>query len=438
MSSLSLNDMLNILFTGMKQSMCKIATMVLILLALSSCEVKEHNDFSEMNSQNDSSAEQQNELEVAMQQGPLDAYEALVSALQHSTRSESQAVLASLPSNLPEYFGGTYINDANQLVVQIVDQYYSDKQATTLRAVNGLEKVQYEVVKYSYKELEDAKMYIEKQWENSSFLKDNVTMYGINFETNSVLVGFDNLKPEIVAQFKNEISDSPIYTFENIGYVIEDALQGGDSLAVENAAISGIKCASLGYRAIDKQNAIGIVTAGHFINTSEHLRECKTKRYETIGLCRQSLDAGRNKAEIIDAAFCTIQDANYLPTNQILYMPNPAVDTLSIKTAQPPKGLYINAVGAITGKRVSGKIIIPSANVAKNNGGVMKDVIFASYKSERGDSGGIVYALNKNQNIRYTVGIHVAHIEDKSTGVFKYSVSAKADNINKLLELRRY
>ena len=99
--------------------------MVLILLALSSCEVKEHNDFSEMNSQNDSSAEQQIELEAAMQQGPLDAYEALVSALQHSTRSESEAVLASLPSNLPEYLAGTYINDANQLVVQIVDQYYS-------------------------------------------------------------------------------------------------------------------------------------------------------------------------------------------------------------------------------------------------------------------------------------------------------------------------
>lgn len=49
-------------------------------------------------------------------------------------------------------------------------------------------------------------------------------MYGIDFESNSVLVGIDNIKPEIVAQFKNEISDSPIYTFVNIGYVIEDSL----------------------------------------------------------------------------------------------------------------------------------------------------------------------------------------------------------------------
>lgn len=139
----------------MKQNMCKIATMFLILLALSSCHVKEHNNFSEKNSQKDSSTEQQIELETAMQQEALEAYETLVSAL-HSTRSESQAVLARLPSNFPAYFGGTYINDANQLVVQIVDRYYSDKQVTTLRTVNGLEKVQYEVVKYSYKELEDA------------------------------------------------------------------------------------------------------------------------------------------------------------------------------------------------------------------------------------------------------------------------------------------
>ena len=49
-------------------------------------------------------------------------------------------------------------------------------------------------------------------------------MYGIDFESNRVLVGIDNIKPEIVAQFKTEISDSPIYTFENIGYVIEDSL----------------------------------------------------------------------------------------------------------------------------------------------------------------------------------------------------------------------
>lgn len=212
------------MFIRMKRNRCKIVSIFLALLALSSCGVKGHNDSSERNSQKESPIEKQIEIEAAMQQDALEAYEALVPALQHRTSSESQAVLTSLPSNFPEYFGGAYINNANQLVVQIVEQYYSDKQVTKLRTVKGLEKAQIEVVKYSYKELEEAKLHIEKQWENSSFLKDNVTMYGIDFETNSVLIGFDNMKPEIVAQFKNEISDSPIYTFENIGYVIEDSL----------------------------------------------------------------------------------------------------------------------------------------------------------------------------------------------------------------------
>ena len=212
------------MFIRMKQNRCKIVSIFLVLLALSSCDVKGHNGSSERDSQKVSPIEQQIELEVAMQQDALEAYEALVSALQHSTSPESQAVLTSLPSNFPEYFGGAYINNANQLVVQIVEQYYSDKQVTKIRSMKGLEKAQIEVVKYSYKELEDAKLHIEKQWENSSFLKDNVTMYGIDFESNSVLVGIDNMKPEIVGQFKNEISDSPIYTFENIGYVIEDSL----------------------------------------------------------------------------------------------------------------------------------------------------------------------------------------------------------------------
>lgn len=212
------------MFIRMKRNRCKIVSIFLILLALSSCDVKGYNDSSERSSQKVSPIEQRIELEVAMQQEALEAYEALVSALQYSTRSESQAVLNTLPSLFPEYFGGAYINGANQLVVQIVERYYSDKQVTRIRSMKGLEKAQIEVVKYSCKELEDAKLHIEKQWENSSFLKDNVTMYGIDFESNSVLVGIDNIKPEIVAQFKNEISDSPIYTFVNIGYVIEDSL----------------------------------------------------------------------------------------------------------------------------------------------------------------------------------------------------------------------
>ena len=66
---------------------------------------------------------------------------------------------------------------------------------------------------------------------------------------------------------------------------------------------------------------------------------------------------------------------------------------------------------------------------------ILKDVILARYTSTSGDSGGIVYALTKSTNTRYTVGINLGRIEVNGT---IYGGCIKAYMINQTFGLTRY
>ena len=66
---------------------------------------------------------------------------------------------------------------------------------------------------------------------------------------------------------------------------------------------------------------------------------------------------------------------------------------------------------------------------------IYKDVILAKYTSNSGDSGGIVYALTKATNTRYTVGINLGSITYNG---ITYGACIKAYLINQTFGLTRY
>ena len=110
-------------------------------------------------------------------------------------------------------------------------------------------------------------------------------------------------------------------------------------------------------------------------------------------------------------------------------------DTLSIALAQPPKGSWINMVGMVS-KRSSGTIFNASYDVPNSaQKTIYKDVILAKYTSNSGDSGGIVYALTKATNTRYTVGINLGSITYNG---ITYGACIKAYLINQTFGLTRY
>lgn len=74
-------------------------------------------------------------------------------------------------------------------------------------------------------------------------------------------------------------------------------------------------------------------------------------------------------------------------------------------------------------------------DLAEDSSNKAKDVILARYTSTSGDSGGIVYALTKSTNTRYTVGINLGRIEVNGT---IYGGCIKAYMINQTFGLTRY
>lgn len=156
---------------------------------------------------------------------------------------------------------------------------------------------------------------------------------------------------------------------------------------------------------------------------------------DTLGRCMNSLQQN------IDAAFCNVTNPSYRLTNRIKGLSYS--DTLSTTLDQPYTGIGINGIGAFS--KMYGRVINHSFDIYYNINGkkelVFPDVIITDFTSEQGDSGGLIYTLNKNLNYRTTVGIIM--------GNYPYSASpeilptnccvvCKAYRIENLFNVRRY
>ena len=328
-------------------------------------------------------------------------------------------------TDFPEYYGGCYVNDEGKLVV-LVKEGESEPIRQLSQATRSSSMI-YETCQYSFNELQQVVEEIrQKALAGNEFLFKNVSLYGISEKDNIVEVGLLYNTPSVVQEFKNKISDSPKIKFINSGKLV---LNSGIDCAseIKTHRNGSVHNASVGYRAKDKNGNIGIVTAGHFIKINETLNNANDV---AIGKCLYS-----KEENYIDAAFCSITSKDYAPTNRILYMPNIDKDTLSTTLAQPPAGSYVNMVGKSSG-RSSGTIYNAGYDVMnESQKTILKDVILARYTSTSGDSGGIVYALTKSTNTRYTVGITLGRIEVNGT---IYGGCIKAYMINQTFGLTRY
>lgn len=356
--------------------------------------------------------------EAGMQSEAYRSYETLMGLMKAQTRSAGTSAV------YPEYYGGSYVDDNGKLVVLLASSEAATRSAGSLKGSLSDGSVVYKTCTYSYNTLNALVARItEKAESGASFIYDNVGMFGVDDETNSVLVGLYDNSMDAIAQFRNNVADSPALRFAQCSPILNHALNCADSIGATFSR------ASVGYRAKDKSGNPGIVTAGHFIVVNQQL--CEPIGFNVIGVCTQSrLDDG-----LIDAAFCKVVATNYMPTNRIAYMANPAADTLSVDLAQPPANLYVNMVG-MRSKRQSGKVYIASMNVVDSSQKrILTDVIIAEYATQHGDSGGIVYALTSSINKRSTVGINKGStvINGKT-----YGVCIKAYLINQTFGLSRY
>lgn len=371
--------------------------------------------------------------------GPLDEEAAMSETAYLASLALQRAIGTSdllNPGKCPEWYGGSYTNDEGRLVLWLAGSKGEKALPSKLRAELLNYGVFFKSSKHSYNKLIalSNKVILALTGQNAGHLK-GVTLVGIDDEHNAVIVGLSESacrqEKEIAKSIGLDDAESAMIRFSKFGPMQDCELVCADSLAVLCDTCHLWHKGSVGYRAVNSEGYVGLVTAGHLLDTVKRkLYECTSKQY--IG---QALNVA-NKDGHLDAAFCGIVNPDYLPSNKIAYTANPSADTLHTQLVQPGVGTLINMVG-MRSRRQSGKVLF-SAFVVRDTCGVQQltNAIVATYFSTTGDSGGIVYALLKQQNKRLTVGISCKVVPDFNGQ--RVSVCCKAAVINQTFGLQRY
>jgi streptogrisin B len=134
--------------------------------------------------------------------------------------------LTAIPS-YPQTYGGAYINDEGNLVIQYTADdkaLYSSK--TWLRGITGLQEINVEQVEFSYNELVEANNIIgeyianelsesfdKKQIPADSLFKGDIVQSAIDAKNNAVVIWLDDVSILNIDIFRKTIVDKPFLKF---------------------------------------------------------------------------------------------------------------------------------------------------------------------------------------------------------------------------------
>ncbi|TCU64856.1 streptogrisin B [Tissierella praeacuta] len=331
-------------------------------------------------------------------------------ALENYTKLQEKIVNTNARKNnfISEEYGGAYTDDDGNLVVY-------------LKSVSeNLEKQIYEIdsdiiikpCQYSYVELTNTMNRInEFKLNGEDDFANKFNYFKLSDSSNRIIVEFDELTDENIAEFKRKVTDDEMISFaQSKGEDIEDvSLKPGAKISKSGSS------ASIGYR-VKRNNVVGIVTAAHFASSGDSISHSGT----TFGTCKKSVYSGA-----VDAAFIEVTNSNYTPSNTI----DGTSNVLSRTISEPGVGTVINKRGMKTGA-TSGKVISTNATWTIN-GVTFTNLTSADYTSDSGDSGGVVYSYISSTGARLTLGIH----KGRHAG---YAHFIKANEINSALGTTRY
>ena len=336
----------------------------------------------------------------------------------------------------PNYIGGMYINDNNDLVLQIVKDNIpkiEDKEFNIYNTIINLsDKMIIEYVKHSYSELKEAQNRIDNYYKEKNSFKtyaiynnkkvekdsykfdDGLETTSIDELENKLIIGLSNYDRKLMVQLDEIIKNPDIVKYEKTGKNVDEHYTGG--------LLPGNQTCSLGYRARDSSNTsvVGMMTAGHCSDTGGSIGTV------IIGQDGQLFGTvwSWQKSGSIDAAFIFTAYGQSL-SNKLRYNSSgngvgPTLKTFVISSFT--KGQWIGKVGMKT-KYSTGTVISGSVSA-----GGLTNLVSANYNSAGGDSGGIVFG-GSTSNYK-TAGIH--------KGTYGNKVFSKASIINSTFGISRY
>lgn len=323
----------------------------------------------------------------------------------------------------PSDFGGMYINDNQQLVIQIVKK---SKIKNTIKSVssklNNDNNIIYEYVENSNEKLDKVNKQIQEYFTNNITANKGFKANYIDVVNNVVVVELDNNTSEEQNWFKENVINSDVIKFiknENNMTEIKNYYVGDKYSASQG------QC-SVGYRA--KKNGVeGFVTAAHCVNNNEKILG--------LGEVNSWVYSGTKG---VDATFIQTYSGNSVSN----YLAWPTDKTTSISTE-------------VSDAPIFGMMVVKSGYRTQTTVGFITNVDYSSYTedgiywqrlvnttctSNHGDSGGIVFISSSSGYAGKTTGIvHACEQQKNATDCNEFSMSySRADLINKALGVSRY
>lgn len=313
----------------------------------------------------------------------------------------------------PNYYGGMYLDDNGTLIILSVSDNPNSYKNEFVQRCQGNNFI-LRPCKYSLNELNDGIDAIKKVFNvtsQSSLIEElHLKSFWLSEKENEIHIGLSDCSEENMNRFKAVCPDLPPLVFEQINeieYQVE--IDAGTPI---NSQSGGSK-SSLGYRA-KYGNEIGFVVAAHAM-VPMGIVSLQDNKNDEIGQCK-IIDKS------VDAAFCALFSP-YTASNMTYDFTNLTsnIETVMWGDKVSICGRYNNGSGTVLSTNYS--YVGPDATV-------IYGAIQATYNSQNGDSGAVVYTTNHN-----IAGMHSAALV---TGATRTAVFVPAASINKALSLTMY
>lgn len=316
-----------------------------------------------------------------------------------------QELLSVHDCELYNVYGGAYIDENGNLIVLITQ--IKDEFANAIYSVD--DRIIIKECEYSYQELTEIMNIINDYKNIKDIFSDEFDHYMLVDADNRIVVYLKNCNESNIQEFKKRILDSDAIMFkQSIDDGTEEAtIKAGAKISSSSGS------ASVGYR-VKLNGVTGIVTAAHFVTNGDNV----SYSGNTIGTCTVSVYSGS-----VDAAFVEVTGETL--SNTI----DGGSTVLSTTISEPGSGTVINKRGF---KTYSTSGTVYSTNASWTINGVnFTNLTAATYDSDNGDSGGVVYSYISSTGTRLTLGIH----KGRHNGYAHY---VKANAINSALGTTRY
>lgn len=323
----------------------------------------------------------------------------------------------------PDYYGGAFINDQNNLTVYIY-QPNGNVRTSALQSLTQDNNIVTKPCDYSYNYLLGLMQKVRRyKAENpNSELTKKFCLTVLKEIENRVYVYLLDCDKTTIQSFKENISDSPaIYFFEGEKSEMQAAnnINPGNGIYYQDS--QGTHTGSMGYRA-KRNNVMGIVTAGHVASTKG------IQLYSSFN--GTSKYFGESEYAVISGAV----DACFIKTYSGFEGTNILEDANLYAVAMTPAVNTIVNLRSYVGHKW-GPIKDLHAEADYGSGLTLTNLMSIDYNETPigGESGGIVYAVDSSSKLRYTVGLHGGRLA--KTG---YAYTIKAIEANKALSLTQY